>query len=294
VAGALNTQRTRIQSVERAAAILRLLAAAPQGCSVAAAAQALGLPKGTAHGILRTLVLESFAEQDPDSGKYRIGRALVPMGLAYLNASRLRAAVLHPAETLARLTGESVHVATLCDLRALIIHHVPRAAEGQRTVDTGRLEPLHATALGKALLAFDPSVLADLDPLAFERFTPATVTDPDDLGRGIVAVSGQGWASEISEFSVGFASIAAPIGDSRTADAIAIGIEGRADRICENGAPRPRLVAAVTESARTCARLLGYRVWPQGISENGRDSSDMIAPVTRDEARVTPVPHGRG
>ena len=273
MAGAPKTQRSRIQSVERAAAILRLLAAAQHGCTVATTAHALGLPKGTVHGILRTLVLESFAEQDPDSGKYRIGRALVPMGLGYLNASRLRAAVLHPADTLAKLTGESVHVAMLCDLKALIIHHLPRPAEGQRAVDTGRLEPLHATALGKALLAVDPSVLAQLDPLAFERFTPATVTDPDDLGRGIADVSSQGWASEISEFSVGFASIAAPIGDSRVADAIAIGIEGRTDRICANGAPRPQLVAAVTESARTCARLLGYKVWSQGVNQNGHDST---------------------
>ena len=272
MAGAPKTQRSRIQSVERAAAILRLLAAAQHGCTVATTAHALGLPKGTVHGILRTLVLESFAEQDPDSGKYRIGRALVPMGLGYLNASRLRAAVLHPADTLAKLTGESVHVAMLCDLKALIIHHLPRPAEGQRAVDTGRLEPLHATALGKALLAVDPSVLAQLDPLAFERFTPATVTDPDDLGRGIAEVSSQGWASEISEFSVGFASIAAPIGESRVADAIAIGIEGRTDRICANGAPRPQLVDAVTESARTCARLLGYKVWPQGVNQNGHDS----------------------
>lgn len=59
-----------IQSIERAAAVLRLLASAGQGLGVVDIGNALGLAKTTAHGIVRTLVDVGFVEQD-ESGDYR-------------------------------------------------------------------------------------------------------------------------------------------------------------------------------------------------------------------------------
>ncbi|MBY8851459.1 helix-turn-helix domain-containing protein, partial [Saccharothrix sp. MB29] len=65
-----------IQSIERAAAVLRLLASGARRMGVAELARALELPKPTVHGILRTLQLVGFVEQSPDTGKYQLGPAL--------------------------------------------------------------------------------------------------------------------------------------------------------------------------------------------------------------------------
>lgn len=64
-----------IQSLERAAAMLRLLAGGERRMGLSEIASALGLAKGTAHGILGTLRAEGLVEQEAASGRYRLGRS---------------------------------------------------------------------------------------------------------------------------------------------------------------------------------------------------------------------------
>jgi len=248
--------RSTIQSVERAAAILGLLAGPQRRLGVAELARELALPKGTIHGILRTLQLHGFVEQDPDSNKYRLGCALVPMGVGYLAANRLRAAALDPTHALAVRTGESVRVAILRRRHALIIHHLTRAGDARRTLETGRPVPLHATALGKALLTHQPSLPAELTVSPLVEFTPATVTDPARLRRQIATASRRGWASEQGEFSVGAAGIAAPVAGRHGSDVAAIGLDGPLERLSHAGAPRTDLVDALLAAARATAQAL--------------------------------------
>ena len=80
-----------IQSVERAAAILRLLSGRSRQLGVVDLAGELGLAKGTVHGLLRTLQLVGYVEQDPNTGKYQLGAALLHMGSIYLDRNELRA-----------------------------------------------------------------------------------------------------------------------------------------------------------------------------------------------------------
>src|SRR6185312_14439763 len=79
-----------IQSIERAAAILRLLSGRTRRLGVVDLAGELGLSKGTVHGLLRTLQHVGFVEQDPETGKYQLGAALLHMGSSYLDGNELR------------------------------------------------------------------------------------------------------------------------------------------------------------------------------------------------------------
>ena len=65
-----------MQSIERAAAVLRLLATASDGLGVVDLGNSLGLPKGTVHGILRTLHQVGFIEQDEATARYHLSGAL--------------------------------------------------------------------------------------------------------------------------------------------------------------------------------------------------------------------------
>ena len=113
----------------------------------------LGLPKGTVYGILKTLREVGFVEQDKDSGKYKLGPALLHMGSSYLDGHELRTRALNWADALATRSGESVRIGTLHEGRVLIVHHVFRPDDTRQALEVGSLLPTHATALGKALLA---------------------------------------------------------------------------------------------------------------------------------------------
>ena len=72
----------------------------------------MGLASGTAHGILRTLQLVGFVEQDKESGKYQLGAALLHLGTSYLDVNELRSRAINWADPLAARSGEAVRLGT--------------------------------------------------------------------------------------------------------------------------------------------------------------------------------------
>ncbi len=153
---------TRIQSIERAAAILRLLSGRNRRLGVVQLSGELGLPKGTVHGILQTLAGVGFVEQDEETGKYQLGAALLHMGSSYLDGNELRARALNWADALAARSGESVRIGTLHEGRVLVVHHVFRPDDSRQALEVGALQPAHASAMGKVLLAAYRYVAAEL------------------------------------------------------------------------------------------------------------------------------------
>src|SRR6478735_3270210 len=165
-----------IQSVERAANILKALAGGSRRLGVSELSDQLGLAKGTVHGLLQTLKDEGFVEQDPESGKYQLGAALLQLGNIYLDVNELRGRSLAWADSLAVRTGEAVRVGSLHGDGVLIIHHVFRPDNSLQILEVGAQLPLHATALGKAVLAHDPQLELDLASDGLPKLTRATVT----------------------------------------------------------------------------------------------------------------------
>jgi DNA-binding IclR family transcriptional regulator len=247
-----------IQSIERAAAILRLLSGRTRGLGVAELANELELPKGTVHGLLRTLHLVGFVEQDPDSGKYQLGPALLHMGSSYLDGNELRTRALNWADALATRSGESVRIGTLHEHQVLVVHHVFRPDDTRQTLEVGALLPVHATALGKALLADHPYLARGL-PL--DAFTSSTITDIYRLERELEDVRLRGWGADVEELVEGEASIAAPIQDRRKLTVGAMGIRGSVERLCEDRRPDEELVTYVRDAARAVSRELGAIPW---------------------------------
>jgi DNA-binding IclR family transcriptional regulator len=252
---------TRIQSIERAAAILRLLSGRKRRLGVVQLSGELGLPKGTVHGILQTLAGVGFVEQDDETGKYQLGAALLHMGSSYLDGNELRARALNWADALAARSGESVRIGTLHEGRVLVVHHVFRPDDSRQALEVGALHPAHATAMGKVLLAAYRYVAAELTAEELAPYTPATITGRDVLEAELRAVSERGWAQDVEELVVGESSVAAPIEDRRGVTVGAIGISGPVERLMENGATRTDLVSYVRETARAVSRDLGAIPW---------------------------------
>ncbi|MEV0964984.1 IclR family transcriptional regulator [Streptomyces sp. NPDC049910] len=247
-----------IQSLERAAAMLRLLAGGERRLGLSDIASSLELAKGTAHGILRTLQAEGFVEQDPTSGRYQLGAELLRLGNSYLDVHELRARALVWTDDLARSSGESVHLGVLHQQGVLIVHHVFRPDDSRQVLEVGAMQPLHSTALGKVLSAYDPVAHSEALEIEREAFTPRTVTALRAFEGELDLTRARGWACDVEETWAGVAAVAAPIHDRRRMPVGAVAITGAIERVCDDGKElRAELIAAVRDCARAVSRDLG-------------------------------------
>ena len=199
-------------------------------------------------------------EKDANSGKYQLGAALLHLGSSYLDGNELRTRALNWADSLAARSNEAVRIGTLHDSRVLVVHHVFRPDDSYQVLQVGSLLPLHATAMGKTLLAANPYLIAQLGP---EDLTPFTPSDHRRQAAhpGCRRGQGAGWAADIGELVDGEGSVAAPITDRREQTVGAISISGPVERLCEGQAPRADLVSYVREEARAISRDLGAIPW---------------------------------
>ena len=251
-----------MQSIERAAAILRLLARGSGRLGVGEIASSLGLAKGTAHGILRTLQGVGFVEQDSETGKYQLGATLLHLGTSYLDVNELRSRAINWADALAARSGEAVRIGTPLEGKVLVVHHVFRPDDTLQTLDVGSLLPLHATAMGKVLLSYDADLAATLRRAQLESFTRRTLLTPAALTKALAEVREVGWAGEVQEYLAGQASIAAPIRGHGGLVVGAIGVSGATERMLDGkGRPDPQLVIYVRDAARAVSRDLGAARW---------------------------------
>lgn len=251
-----------IQSVDRAIRILKALGERPGRLGVSDLSKRLGLAKGTVHGLLRTLQDHGLVEQHPDSDKYQLGPELLQLGNSYLDLNELRSRGLAWSELLATRVGEAVRVGVPYGDGVLVIHHVFRPDASLQILEVGALLPLHATALGKAVLAyFDPDDVDALLEKDLPRLTGRTHVSPAELRRELALVRERGYAVERDEAVLGEGAIAATIFD-RSATAVgAIGVAGPRERVLRK-AREATVAAVVIEAARGISRDLGAPRWP--------------------------------
>lgn len=245
-----------IQSVHRAALILKELGSSPR-LGVTELGERLGLAKATVYGLLRALENEQLVEQDAETGKYRLGPAMLQLGNAFLDNHELRARSLLWAESLASRVREAVRVGVLNGQRVLIVHHVFRPDDSVQILEVGASIPWHACALGKAIAAYvEEDRRKDLLNVDLARLTGKTIVDPDVLRRELDRVSRKGVAIEDQEAILGEAEIAATVFDHAGMPVGAIGVAGPVERLLADG-PAPDVIAAVRATAGSLSRDMG-------------------------------------
>src|SRR5437588_9357991 len=188
-----------IQSVDRSIRILKALASGPGRLGVSELSERLGLAKGTVHGLLRTLQEHGLVEQHRDSDKYQLGPQLLQLSNRYLDLSELRSRSLAWSELLASRAEEAVRIGVPHDSGVLVVHHVFRPDATLQILEVGAVLPLHATALGKAVLAYSDDALAGLLTADLPRLTGHTHVQPAVLKREFATIRERGYALEREE-----------------------------------------------------------------------------------------------
>jgi DNA-binding IclR family transcriptional regulator len=246
-----------VQSVERAAAILHVLARR-SSLGLMEISTALDLAKGTTHGILATLRGVGFVEQDRATGRYRLGDGLLQLTRADIDPNELRSLATNLTDTLASASGQAVRIGILTDGNVEVVHHVFRPDNSRQALQTGALLPAHATALGKVLLAYALPIDGTDPAVGGEAYTRRTITDPDALRRALTEVRAKGWADEMDEYRPGESAIAAPLRITGGLVVGAVGINGPTDQVCGSpGQLRQALVKLVRDTAGSVSRELG-------------------------------------
>jgi DNA-binding IclR family transcriptional regulator len=170
-----------------------------------------GLPIATVHRLAGELVGWGALERESD-GTFRVGVRLWELGSLAPIRTGLGELAIPFMEDLYEATHENVQLAVLDGLDALFVEKISGRDSVPIVTRIGGRLPLHATGVGKVLLAHAPSeVLDGLLARGLERLTERTIVDPDELRRGLEKVRRLGFAHTRDEMTVGSVSVAAPV-----------------------------------------------------------------------------------
>jgi len=212
---------------------------APGACDASRAARlpaALGLPRQTDQIVPQALIEQRLVRIDERDSTYRLGHRLFELAHKVWGAFDLRGAAAPELDRLARESGETVTLAELDSSAALYIDERNSGQAFGLRIGVGRRAPCHATAVGKALLAFlpPPEQAAVLGQLALERFTPHTITARQALTVNLALARARGYALSEEEHLEGVVAVAVPVLDHRGAPIAALGILGPRERLSED------------------------------------------------------------
>jgi len=173
-------------------------------------AHAADLPVSTAHRLLNELQEWDAVQRDPD-GRYCVGRRLWQLGSLAPVQRELREVALPAMQDLYEATHENVHLAVLNGTAALYVERIHGRSSVPLVSRAGVRLPMHATGVGKALLAWaDREVveqcLGELTPV-----TRYTITEPGRMMRELANVRKNGYARTVEEMTLGTCSVAVPV-----------------------------------------------------------------------------------
>ena len=239
-------------SLSKALGLLEATAGHAAGRTLADLAVEVGMPKPTAHRILKTLTALGYLER-PHAGVYRQS----PQAKRLVSdeaTRRLIDAATRPLRDLHARCHETVNLGTLRHDRVLYLEML-ECTLPLRRVATRTSDPFHTTALGRAIAAFLPADRQKrlLARARLERRTSATIVDRARLVAELARVAKQGYAIETDETDVGVTCIGAPMfwGDD-VAGAISVSVPSA--RV--QAATRRQLLALVQKTARSITAAL--------------------------------------
>jgi DNA-binding IclR family transcriptional regulator len=209
LSGNLGTPGTSVSS--RLLSVLECFDVATPQMTLTEISAKTGLPLSTTRRLLVELTEWGGLERLVDN-RYRIGVRLWTIGSLAPRQRGLREAALPLMHDLYTATGENIQLVVLDGYEALCIEKIAAtSAVVNRTAVGGRL-PLHATAVGKCLLANSPRELyVEIAERGLTRQTKYTITEPGRLANGLREVRRTGVAFAREEMSLGAVSAASPI-----------------------------------------------------------------------------------
>ena len=255
------TSQNTIKSLDRAMEVFEFLSEA-QGKSLAMISSEMGQSAATVYRILVTLEGRGLVEFDPNEQLWYIGAQAFVIGARFLRRTSLVDRARPILRKLMEETGETANLGIEREGAVLFISQVETHATIRAFFPPGTLSPMHASGVGKALLAQMDEDRLDriLTAQRFERFTKYTLTDLGHLRENLIEVREVGYSVDDEEKNLGMRCIAAPVFDVGDEAVAGISVSGPISRVGEGDVSH--LSRAVKDAAQALSLAIGGKGTP--------------------------------
>ena len=234
------------QSTIRALRLLKQFTAERPELSLGELSEQCGLNKTTAYRLLQALLSEALLARDAGSGAYRLGPAVMALGVQAASRGNLREIARPLLRRLADETGETATLEVPVEDTMLILDEIRGGRRIAAAAAVGSRWAIHATATGKAVVAFGDDGPARL-PDRLVPLTARTITERARLEAQLDEVRRRGFAETVDELEDGFAGVATVVRDGSGEILAAMSICGPTPRLSEGR--RARLGATLCAAA---------------------------------------------
>jgi DNA-binding IclR family transcriptional regulator len=207
------TFRGTVQTITKAGRVLDLFSIERPEWGVSEVAQALKYSKSSISELMSALAKQGLLRQTGER-RYRLGWRVMALSQILLETTEFRTEAWRAMEHLVSLTGETVHLAALEANQVIYLDKL----QGTRAINVnvtyiGARFPAHCSAVGKAILAHLPweRALEILEVQGMKKFTPNTITTPEELRGELQRVREQGYAYDLEEAELELRCVGAPI-----------------------------------------------------------------------------------
>lgn len=247
-----------IQSVERALQILDLFNEQATELKITDISKQMGLSKSTLHSLLKTLQLHGYIDQNPENGRYRLGMKLVERGHFVVGTMDIRQTAKGWLTDLSQRTGQTTHLGILDGREGVYIEKIEGKLAAIAYSRIGRRLPVHATAIGKVLIAWlsDTELNNLLADYHYTAFTPATLTCRDALLTALAQTREQGYALDSEENEQGVRCVAVPVWNHESRVIAALSLSTLTSRVNDEELAGYRL--QLQEAGSQLSKALGY------------------------------------
>jgi IclR family acetate operon transcriptional repressor len=277
-----------VQSLQRGLQILDMVVQSGEPLRLADIARDLEMDRASAFRLLQTLERNSLVAKDPLRKNYTVGGRLLQWASTIGQDASLVATARPYLEQLVNRTNESGHFGVLSKDRALLLDYI--GSRGTIVVQNrvGVFEPLHCTALGKALLAFQPAARRDalIAGIRFERHTESTIADRAGLEKTLEKVRNDGVAYDEGEYNGVLYCVAAPVIGR---DGVAVGAIG-VSMVKPIAVGSPEHIAHVAAEVRGAARAMTAAL---GGEEMARTMFEGESPALQQQPKKAAPPTRR-
>lgn len=248
----------KIQSVDRASLIIKLLAKKESAMKLTEIADELDINKSTIHGIISTLKYHGFVDQDKETQKYRLGMYLVQLGNIVTKSLDIRTITSPIISEVCERLSETIHIGTL-DGYDVVYVDKKESNQSMRIFTTiGARNPAYCTGVGKAMIAYvDEDILSNRLPENLKKITNSTITDKRLLLEELRKIRETGIAFDNEENIEGLTCVAAPIFDGTGRAKYSISVSGPTVRMTEQKINKA--VQVIKDAAKRISEELGYR-----------------------------------
>ena len=252
-----NLKTPSAPAVDRALHIMELLASSKHGFTLPEVCRRLELPKSSAHGLLLTLERRGYLYRNERTNRFMLGRKLFSLANTALSGLKLREQAAPHLRLLMRKTRLTVHMAILEQGEAVLVEKVDSPGLLRLATWVGKRMDLHATGVGKVLLAYlpDDQIQLLIRDHGLPRYNENTITSLRRLKEEVAWVRKAGYAVENQEGEIGFRCIGAPVFDHAGKVAASISVAGTTAQVTD--ANFTSLVDMTKRAAAAISRALG-------------------------------------